>query len=171
MNRRRAIAVLALLGALDSTYLLLAKIGVIGSLACQVSRGCDLVNTSSYSVFLGTPVSAIGLAGYLVLLVLALLGLQPRWLDDRRPDALLAVLSGVGLAFAAYLTYAELFIIRAICQWCVVSQVCILAIFLLAAFGLSESRTTLIRSTAVVGTVAVVLLAAQRCYGLMGPPG
>lgn len=171
MNRRRAIAVLALLGALDSAYLLLAKLGVIGSLACQVSRGCDLVNTSSYSVFLGVPVAAIGLAGYLLLLVLALLGLQPRWLDDRRPDALLAFLSGGGLAFAAYLTYAELFIIEAICQWCVVSQVCILAIFGLAAFGLRESRETLIRSVGVVGAVAVLLLAAQRCSGFMGPPG
>lgn len=171
MNRRRAIAVLALLGALDSTYLLLAKVGVIGSLACQVSRGCDLVNTSSYSVLLGLPVSAIGLGGYLVLLALALLGLQPRWLDDRRPDALLAILSGVGLAFAAYLTYAELFIIRAICQWCVVSQACILTIFVLAALGLRDRGKTLVRSTAVVGTVAVLFLAAQRCSGLMGPPG
>ena len=63
MNRRRAIAILALLGCLDSVYLLLAKFGLIGGLSCTISRGCDMVNSSSYSEFLGIPVAGIGLAG------------------------------------------------------------------------------------------------------------
>ncbi|NIR46680.1 MAG: vitamin K epoxide reductase family protein [Gemmatimonadetes bacterium] len=140
MNRRRAIAVLALLGILDSTYLLLAKLGYIGSLSCSISHGCDLVNTSRYSSFLGLPVAGIGLAGYLVLMVIALVGLQPRWLNDPRPDRLLAVLSGVAVAFTLYLTYAEIFWLRAICQWCVVSQVAIIAIFVLSLLGLRRKR-------------------------------
>ena len=71
MNRRRAIAILALLGALDAGYLLLAKLGITGPLSCSISRGCEMVNMSEYSVFLGIPVSAIGLAGYLAILALA----------------------------------------------------------------------------------------------------
>ncbi len=136
MNRRRAIAVLALLGALDASYLLLAKLGYIGSLQCSISHGCDYVNASPYSVLLGIPVAALGLAGYLGLFGIALVGIQPRWLEDRRPDLLLALLSGVAVLFTLYLTYAEIFWLHAICQWCVVSQIVIVAIFVLAVLGL-----------------------------------
>lgn len=136
MNRRRAIAVLSLIGILDSAYLLLAKVGQIGSLSCTVSHGCDLVNSSSYSMFLGMPVSAIGLAGYVVLLALALVGAHPSRVGARWPDQAMAIVSGLGLLFSLRLTYYELFEIGAICQWCVVSQLAILLIFGLAVAGL-----------------------------------
>ncbi|UCC72254.1 MAG: vitamin K epoxide reductase family protein [Gemmatimonadota bacterium] len=140
MNRRRAIAVLTLLGILDATYLLLGKLGITSGYACSVTQGCDVVNTSQYSVFLGIPVAAIGLAGYLALFVLAVAGTQSRWLADRRPDLLLSVLAGLAALFSLYLTYAELFILRAICQWCVVSQLLILAILVLALAGVTGKR-------------------------------
>jgi uncharacterized membrane protein len=140
VNRRRAIAVLALLGLLDSVYLLLAKLGYIGSLSCTVTQGCDAVNASPYAMFLGMPVSGIGAAGYIALFAIAIAGLQPRWLDDVRPDKLLAILSGVAVVFTLYLTYAEIFWIRAICQWCVISQIVIVAIFVLALVGIVKSR-------------------------------
>jgi uncharacterized membrane protein len=138
--RRRAVALLALLGALDATYLLLAKLGAIGSLSCTVSHDCDLVNTSGYSSFLGLPVAGIGVAGYLLLLAIAIAGLRPRWANDPRPDRALAFLSGLALAFTLYLTYLELFRLHALCQWCVVSQVIILAIFALSAVGVAGAR-------------------------------
>lgn len=139
MNRRRAIAVLALLGALDATYLLLGKLGITGGYVCSVTGGCEVVNTSPYSEFLGMPVAAIGLLGYLAILVVALVAVQPRWLPDRRPDLLLGLLSGVAVAFSLYLTYVELFVLRALCQWCMVSQVLIIAIFVLALVGMWAS--------------------------------
>lgn len=135
MNRRRTIAVLALVGALDAAYLLLAKLGYIGNLACTITQSCDLVNTSRYSEFLGVPVASIGLAGYLAMFALALVGVQPRWVAERRPDVWLTLVSGVALLFTLYLTYAELFILKAICQWCVVSQIIVLAIFIMSAVG------------------------------------
>lgn len=135
MNRRRAIAVLALLGVLDSVYLLLAKLGFIGGLSCTISHGCDMVNSSSYSEFLGVPVSAIGLAGYLALFVLAIVGIQPKWVDDPLPDRAISLLSGLAVIFTLYLTYAEVFILGAICQWCVVSQIAIIAILILSLLG------------------------------------
>lgn len=144
MNRRRAIAVLALLGILDATYLLLGKLGTVGELSCTISHGCDVVNSSAYSEFLGIPVAAIGVVGYLALFVVAIVGVQPRWVADPRPDLVLGVLSAVALIFTLYLTYAELFVLHAICQWCVVSQIAILLIFGLAVSGLrSEKRPQL----------------------------
>ncbi|MEE9133918.1 MAG: vitamin K epoxide reductase family protein [Gemmatimonadota bacterium] len=141
MNRRRTIAVLSLLGVLDATYLLLAKLGYVGNLECSISHGCDMVNASSYSEFLGMPVAAIGLAGYVALFAIAMAGVQPRWIGDRLPDRLLALLSGVAVAFTLYLTYAEVVILGAICQWCVVSQVVILAIFVLSVLGLRRRES------------------------------
>lgn len=135
MNRRRAIAVLSLVGLLDSVYLLLAKLGHIGSLSCTVSHGCDVVNTSQYSVFMGVPVAAIGLAGYLILLGIAIVGLQPRQLAASWPDTAMAILSGGGLLFSLRLTYYEFFELNAVCQWCVVSQLAILLIFVFAVAG------------------------------------
>ncbi len=144
MNRRRAIAVLALLGALDATYLLLGKLGITGGYVCSVTGGCEVVNTSPYSEFLGIPVAAIGLLGYLAILIVALAAIQPRWLADRRPDILLGLLAGVAVAFSLYLTYVELFVLRAVCQWCIVSQLIIIVIFVLSLVGLrtpvSDSR-------------------------------
>jgi uncharacterized membrane protein len=128
-------AVLALLGALDATYLLLGKLGITSGYFCTITQGCEVVNTSPYSEFLGIPVAAIGLLGYLAILIVALAAIQPRWLADRRPDVLLGLLSGVGVAFSLYLTYAELFILGAVCQWCVVSQLLIIAIFVLSLVG------------------------------------
>ena len=140
MNRRRAVAVFALLGGLDAAYLLLGKLGYVGSLECSISRGCDMVNASSYSQFLGVPVAGIGLAGYVALFLVAIVGLQPRWLSDKRPDLLLTLLSAIALVFTVYLTYAEVVILGAICQWCVVSQIIILVIFILSAMGLRRSQ-------------------------------
>lgn len=135
MTRRRVIAVLALLGLLDAAYLLLAKLGMIGELSCTISHGCDLVNTSRYSEFLGFPVAGIGVAGYLALLVLAVAGTQPGLQTDRRPDVALSALSGLAVIFTLYLTYFEIVVLGAICQWCVVSQIIILMIFVLSLIG------------------------------------
>jgi uncharacterized membrane protein len=41
-------------------------------------------------------------------------------------------MSGFGVLFSAWLTYLELFVIRAICQWCVVSAVIVVAIFVVS---------------------------------------
>jgi uncharacterized membrane protein len=140
VNRRRAIAVLALLGALDATYLLLGKLGITSGYVCSVTGGCEVVNTSPYSELLGIPVAVIGLLGYVATLIVALAAIQPRWLSDRRPDLLLGLLSGIGVAFSLYLSYTELFVLHALCQWCLVSQALIIAIFVLALVGVSPGR-------------------------------
>jgi uncharacterized membrane protein len=131
MIYRMSVAVLSLAGLFISAYLYLYKIGMIGTLACG-SGGCETVQLSSWSRFAGLDVSFIGLAGYAGLLGLSLVSLQPRAARQRWPAIALAVLAGVGVIFTIYLTYLELFIIQAICRWCVASGVIILAIFVAA---------------------------------------
>ena len=129
MKYRMAAALLSLLGVLLATYLYLYKIGVIGTMVCG-SGSCELVQTSRWSRFLGFEVSLIGLLGYLAIFGVSLASLQPANLARRWPANALVLLSGGGLLFSLYLTYIELFVIHAICRWCVVSAVIISLVFL-----------------------------------------
>ncbi len=125
------VAALALAGIFVALYLTLYKLGAIGELSCQVGS-CETVNSSPWAVFLGAPVAAWGIGFYAVTFVVAMAGLQGRFADSRRLSLVLVLLSGFGVAFSGWLTYLELFVIHAICQWCVVSAVLVLAIFLVS---------------------------------------
>jgi len=130
MIYRMSAALLSLAGLFISGYLYLYKIGRIGSLACGTS-GCETVQLSSWSRFAGLEVSLIGVLGYAGLLALSLTSLQA---GETRPWLVRAmtVAAGVGVVFTLYLTYLELFVIHAICRWCVASGAIILAILVVA---------------------------------------
>ena len=143
MRERQAIALLALVGFFVALYLWLYKIGVIGTLQCSTGA-YEFVQTSRWAVFLGLPVAFYGVSGYLVLFVTALVGLQPRFLGSPGPTRVLAALSLAGFAFTAYLTTLELFVLHAMCRWCVGSALIITAITILAvgaAVRLPRTRT------------------------------
>ena len=131
-------AALSLIGVFVAAYLYLYKLGLIGSVMCGTG-GCETVQFSAWSRFLGIEVSLIGLVGYAGLLALSLAVLQGPLAGNRWPARLLAVLSGGGVAFAIYLTYLELFVIHAICRWCVGSAVIITGIFVCSLLGLRHS--------------------------------
>ena len=135
-----AVATLSLLGLLVATYLWLWKIGFLGGIACG-SGSCETVQLSEYAVIFGIPVALYGVVGYLGLLVVSLVGLQPVWIDRREPALLIAGMSGIGVAFTAYLTYLEAAVIEAWCRWCLVSAGFIAVIFLVALAELWTSRT------------------------------
>jgi uncharacterized membrane protein len=143
MIHRMTAALLSLTGLFVSAYLYLYKIGRIGALACGTG-GCETVQQSPWSRFAGIEVSLIGLVGYAGLLVVSLAALQPALADRRGPATLLLLLAAGGVAFTAYLTYLELFVIHAICRWCVGSAVIILSIFIVAL--LEHRRLSRIRS-------------------------
>jgi uncharacterized membrane protein len=131
MRRRQAIVVLALAGLFVSLYLWLHKLGVIGVLQCGTG-GCDTVQASPYADFLGVPVALYGVVGYAVLFVVSLVAVQRANAPQRRLDTALAVAASVGFLFTMYLTALELFVIHAICRWCIGSAVIITAIMVLS---------------------------------------
>lgn len=131
MKYRMAAALLALVGVLLAAYLYLYKIGVVGTMVCG-SGTCELVQTSSWSRFLGVEVALIGLLGYVAILGVSLAGLQPANQERRWPDTWLLLLSGGGVLFSGYLTYIELFVLHAICRWCVASAVIIALILVVS---------------------------------------
>jgi uncharacterized membrane protein len=137
VRHRQAIALLSLIGFFVSLYLWLYKIGFIGQLKCG-SGACEYVQTSRWSVLFGVPVAFYGVIGYAALLAVALAGLQPAFLERRGPSRVLAALATGGVAFTAYLTYLELFVIGAVCRWCVSSAVIIGVIWVVALASLRK---------------------------------
>ena len=120
----RALAVLALLGLAIAGYLTWVHYWDAEAL-CTAGGDCEKVQESEYAELLGVPVALIGVVGYA-----AIIGsLALRGEAGRLATAFLAL---VGFGFSAYLTWAELFEIDAICQWCVASAVVMTAIVVLA---------------------------------------
>ncbi len=139
MRYRMGAALLSLIGFLVAVYLYLYKLGKISGLACGTGA-CETVQTSPWATFLGLPVAAYGVAGYLGCLVLAMIALQQP--ADRRhwSDTLLLAGAATGVAFTAWLSYAEAFLIHAWCRWCLGSAAIISLLFVCAFLGWRSLR-------------------------------
>jgi uncharacterized membrane protein len=137
MTKRMIVATLSLAGIFVALYLLLYKLGIIGNLTCSIGS-CETVNLSKWATFLGAPVAAWGVGFYVVMFVLSLLSLQDRYADSLGMSKVLTLVSGTGVAFTVWLTYLELFVIHAICQWCVVSAIIVSLLFVFALLDLRD---------------------------------
>jgi uncharacterized membrane protein len=122
------IAVLSLIGFFVAAYLVAHHLGWVGHLMCGVGD-CDVVQASTWSSVGPVPTAGIGLAGYIALLIVSILGLQPTFLGSRWVSAALLAMASVALVFSVFLTYLEAFVIHAWCQWCVLSAILVVLIF------------------------------------------
>jgi uncharacterized membrane protein len=122
---RIAIAVIALIGIGIAGYLTYVHYAGL-KVVCLSSGGCETVQASSYSKLDGIPVAVLGLAGYVT--ILASLGVRGEL--GRSAGFGVAL---IGFLFSMYLTYREIFTIKAICQWCVGSAVLMTILVVLTA--------------------------------------
>lgn len=133
-NRHLVIIALTILGIFVAGYLTWSHYSD-EPVYCGKSSSCEDVNNSRFA-FLGpfpavgqVPVALIGLTGYLIILVLSLI---PRKEDRQWPMLLIFGGSLIGVMLQWYLFGIEIFVLRAICYWCVTSQAVITLIFLLS---------------------------------------
>jgi uncharacterized membrane protein len=122
---RIAILVLSLIGMGIAGYLTYVHYEGLKVL-CLSSGGCETVQASSYAKLDGIPVAVLGLLGYVGILG----SLVVRGELGRIAGFGIAL---IGFGFSMYLTYRELFTIKAICQWCVSSAVLMTILFVLTA--------------------------------------
>ena len=130
-------ALVALAGLFVALYLTLYKLGYVGTLACSVGS-CETVQTSRWATFLGVPVAIWGVAYYVSVLGVTLAGVTPALAERRSVSLLLVGMTGIGALFSIWLTYLELFVIDAICQWCVISALLAIGLFVLSWLDLRE---------------------------------
>ena len=124
-STRVLLAELSILGLLMSAYLTWVHLAGVAPICLAGSGGCEAVQTSRYAEIVGVPVAVLGIAGYAGLLLSA-------WFKGEVGVLLGLFVALVSVLFSGYLTWLELFVIHAICQWCVASAILMTASFLLA---------------------------------------
>lgn len=136
MNKRlyRISIALAVLGLLVSIYMTIYKLTENNSM-CLGSGDCAAVNASIYSEANGIPVAVVGVAGYLAILVLLLMENRMEFLKTNGTLVIFG-LALVGFLFTVYLVYIEIFLIRALCPFCITSQAAMTLLFILSVIRL-----------------------------------
>lgn len=137
--RVRTMIVLAALGVAVSGYLTWVHYSGVLAL-CAGAGGCEQVQASRYAMVAGLPVALLGLALYLGLLGLSIGRALPKRSTSGLVSLALFGLALVGTLYSAYLTYLELFVIRAICPWCVTSALLVTALCALSIWDLLRSE-------------------------------
>lgn len=117
---RTVLFVLAVLGFLISAYLTWTHFAGLSPICTGSGEGCETVQSSRYAMILGIPVALLGLISYGSLILSAVL-----W--GEIGIYLGVLISLVGTLFSAYLTFLEVFVIGALCQWCLASAAITLA--------------------------------------------
>jgi uncharacterized membrane protein len=134
------IPLLAVLGLGVAGYMAYIEITHVEAVCGPVGE-CNVVQTSQYATIAGIPVAVLGLIFYLAVLVL--------WAVQRsgssqwaRPAALaLLGMAVFGVLFSIYLTLLELFVIHAVCMWCL-SSALITALIMVVVVAQLTRRTT-----------------------------
>ena len=140
ISRGLAIAflVISFLGFLDATYLAVEHYrGVIPP--CGILKGCEEVTTSAYSQVFGIPVALGGSIFYLLIFILSVLRFE------RENDKFLrfaAYLTPLGLLASLWFLYLQLFVIKAICIYCVFSVLTSATLFILSLILIKKYKKT-----------------------------
>src|SRR6185436_1407180 len=126
-QRATLICAAAFLGMIDALYLTLMR-GL--HVPCSVSGGCNEVLTSPYAEVFGVPLSAIGLAFYFTVFVLAVLEI----FEVARMVQWIFWLALPGFLITLALLYLQAFVIHHFCQYCLASATLVTIIFLTSAW-------------------------------------
>jgi uncharacterized membrane protein len=115
----------------DALYLSIKRNA--GPIPCHVTHGCTDVLTSKYSEIAGVPLSWFGLLFYITIMSLMVF----KVFEDVEhplslPLAAVFYLTGAGLVVSALLVGVQAFILKAFCEYCLLSAALVLTMFLLA---------------------------------------
>ncbi len=144
-HARRASVALTLVGLLVALYLTAVDLlrGEVPLVCVETGIvNCDVVTTSPQSHVGPVPVALLGVVWFLGMLLL----LRSEGDDGLLGEPVLQLAwTGAGAIMVAFLVYAELAIIGAICLWCTVIHAVVVALFAIAvaryARGLSMARS------------------------------
>jgi len=133
------VLIVALVGFADSTYLTVEHYrGVIPP--CTVVAGCEQVLTSAYATILGVPVALGGAVFYLLVALGAFAYIEGRHERLFRYGLALTV---IGFIFTLWFLYVQAFLLKAFCQYCLVSAVTSTLLFVMAVYIFKRYRATL----------------------------
>ena len=124
------IGLFSFLGLIDASYL--AAKHYTGTIPpCAIVKGCEAVTTSQYATVGGISVALLGAIYYLIVLIIsiAIIDTKSDWLKK-----FLSKFSILGLLASIWFISLQLFVIKALCLYCLVSAFSSTAIFITAIF-------------------------------------
>lgn len=133
---RKASIILAAVGLLDALYLSWIKLANQEAV-CYGVGDCATVNASQFAEIGGIPIAVLGAGAYLVILLALWREERSAFLRENGPLIVFGI-SLVGVLYSAYLTYIELFVIHAVCPYCVLSAVVLVLLLLLSGIRLRQ---------------------------------
>ena len=125
----------SVIGLMDALYLTWMKITNNPRMCIQGLGDCFTVNISKYSEIDGIPIAIVGAAAYICLLLILI---AENRTDFLKSNSILFIfgITLSGTLFSAYLTYIELFVLRMICPFCVVSAITMLILLVISIIRL-----------------------------------
>jgi len=121
---------LTIIGLLVSIYMTIYKLTDNESM-CIGNGGCSVVNSSKYSEVNGIPVAVVGMIGYAAILGILWLERKPGFFKSNGAMMLFGI-TLMGFLFTVWLIYVEIALIKALCPFCLTSQVVMTLIFILS---------------------------------------
>jgi len=153
------ILVFAVIGLIISAYLTYSYMSGGHTTFCLSGSGCDVVKDSPYSKVFGISVPHLGLIGYLIIIA----AVHYRSLGSLR-YSIIYYFSLAGVAFSLYLTYLEIAVIHAVCSYCVLSAIFVLAIFIAVLFSRQFKDNESLNGKFIISSLAVFLAVIGVSY-------
>lgn len=130
-----AVLVISFLGLLDASYLT-AKHYSGSPINCSILEGCEQVTTSQYSTIFGIPIALGGAVYYLMIFVLSFLYLDTK---NSKFFSVIPTLATIGFLASLGLVYLQIFVIKAICIYCMGSAVTSTILFILSVLIIKKN--------------------------------
>jgi len=131
-------AFVSLIGLVDSIYLTVEHLAGI-SVKCTIVHGCSEVLSSPYASVRGVPLALIGASAYFIVFSLATLA----GFGYKSAGKLLPVVVGVMFLTTLWLFYLQAFVIKAFCQFCLLSALVTLVLTVLVVFARRQEKSKL----------------------------
>ncbi|MCB0103969.1 MAG: vitamin K epoxide reductase family protein [Anaerolineales bacterium] len=133
-----ASTVLSVIGLAVSIYMTIYKLSGDDGM-CLGSGDCSTVNASVFSEVNGIPVAVFGIVGYVAILAVHLF--ENRNISFKNNATLMIFgMALTGFLFTLWLVYVELVLLKAICPFCVTSQVAMTLVFIIAVVRLFQNQ-------------------------------
>ncbi|MGH7246404.1 MAG: vitamin K epoxide reductase family protein [Candidatus Levyibacteriota bacterium] len=118
------VKILSIFGIFLAVYLLFEQLTHTPFSPCNINSviNCNAIISGSVAKTLGIPTPLIGLVGYIVIFISAIL----------KKKKLLLGMATFGLLFCLFIAYQELFLLHVVCPVCILCQLDMLSIFTLA---------------------------------------
>lgn len=132
-----AIPIIAVIGLGVAGYLAYVELSHVNAV-CGPVGDCNAVQNSPYSKLLGIPLGIVGLAGYGLILLAWWWWRQPNAPYQAQMPVVIFCAALFSVLFSIYLTSVEIFVINAVCIWCITSAVLVTLVLLISTGPMLE---------------------------------